>query len=85
MTLEKETAMLKNFWEKVKAFYVEAKSKLSTYIGLAIAALPQIHDNFADISQGWGGWLHAHQSTIYSALGIAVIWARVRRELSTPK
>ena len=75
-------------WLKAKAviFYREASTKVTTYVGLLIAASAEIRNQWPDITSqlphwGWVSWLETHA---YVLLGFAVVYARVRRLLGAP-
>jgi hypothetical protein len=68
-------------YAKVKLFINEARTKVTTYVGLLIAMLAEAHDSWSQFSGALPGWLHTHERQIYASLGILVIWTRVRRAL----
>lgn len=69
--------------DKLKRFWIEAKGKLSTYVGLAIASSAEIRDNWDGVSNFVKGHPHAEwvANHVFVALGLLVIYARVRRAL----
>lgn len=76
-------------WFQTKAllFFHEARTKVTTYVGLLIAASAEIRNQWPSITSqlpqwGWVTWLETHA---YVLLGFAVVWARVRRLLGTPQ
>ncbi len=76
-----------SYWIEIKArlvlFYQQAKGKLTTYVALFIAALPEIREQWADIvanSPNWK-WLHYAEHVGFKVVAILLIYARIRRAL----
>lgn len=70
--------------DKLKLFWSQAKNKLTTYVGLLIASAAEIRDNWSGVADFVKGhphleWLANH---VFVALGLLVIYARVRRALN---
>lgn len=79
-------SILQQIWSKALIFFNEARTKVTTYVGLLIAASAEIRNQWPDITSqlphwGWVSWLETHA---YVLLGFAVVYARVRRLLGTP-
>lgn len=69
---------------KIQLFFHEARTKLTTYVGLLIAASAEIRNEWPSITSqlphwSWVTWLESHA---YVLLGFAVVYARVRRLLN---
>jgi hypothetical protein len=73
-------------------FYHEAKSKVTTYVALAIATLAQVAEHAEDAYNSWpqiAGYLPSSHLLVsashyaLSALGILAVYTRVRRLLGT--
>jgi hypothetical protein len=78
-------ALIEILKAKATLFVREARGKLSTYIGLLIASSAEIRDQWPDIISGlpdwrWITWTEHHAFTL---LGLLVVYARVRRALSS--
>lgn len=78
----------------MKDFIRLARSKVTTYVALGIAALSQLADHAESLVSSWPtltAYLPQTQVMtsilhyIVSALGILVVYTRIRRELGTPK
>jgi len=78
----------------LKDFYAHAKGKLTTWLALGIAALSQLADHAEELIgqvPSLRPFLPASNVTVehalhgmLSALGVLVIWTRIRRLLGTP-
>ena len=78
---------LQRLQAKALLFFHEARTKVTTYVGLLIAASAEIRNEWPSITSQlphweWVSWLETHA---YVLLGFAVVYARVRRLLGTPK
>lgn len=70
-------------FEKLKFAFHEAKTKATTYVGLAIASSAEIRDQWPQIAVYTKGhptleWLSSHT---YVVLGLLVVYTRIRRAL----
>ena len=70
---------------KALLFFHEARTKVTTYVGLLIAASAEIRNQWPNITSqlpqwGWVSWLETH---VYILLGFAVVYTRVRRLLNS--
>lgn len=75
----------------IKAIYTEAKTKVTTYVALGIAAAAQVADRSEDIYNSFPalrGFLpqskHIDSAAHWAitVLGFLVVWTRVRRMLT---
>jgi hypothetical protein len=69
--------------KKLAVFYAEARSKVTTYVGLFIASAGEIRNSWPDLTSNlptwpWLTWIENHT---FVALGLLVIYTRVRRAL----
>lgn len=77
---------LKNLWAKaVKAFH-EAKTKATTYVALLVASAGELRGMWQWIVDNLPKgrlitWLETHA---FALLGVAMVWARIRRALQQP-
>jgi hypothetical protein len=68
-------------------FFHEARTKVTTYVGLLIASAGEIRASWPDVmaqlpSWPWLIWLANHT---FMLLGLLVIYTRIRRSLGNPK
>lgn len=78
-------------WQSIVRLYHEARTKVTTYVALVIAILSQLPEHAEDLRSAWPDLMSYLPSTTFlqhishytlSALGLLVIWTRVRRALS---
>jgi hypothetical protein len=79
--------------DKLRAFLREARTKATTYVALAIAGVSQLAEHAEDLVNGWPGLKaflpssavldHISHWTL-TALGLLVVYTRVRRLLGIP-
>lgn len=70
--------------QQITNFWAEAKGKLTVWLGLVIASASEIRESWGDLTDSlphwhWLVWIEHHA---FSALGLLVVYARVRRSLS---
>lgn len=68
---------------KTKLFYHHAKTKATTYVGLLIASAGEIRNEWPNVIESlptwrWLVWIEGHT---FTALGLLVVYTRVRRLL----
>jgi roadblock/LC7 domain-containing protein len=75
----------------ITQFYTLAKSKLTTYVALAIAALTLLADRADQLYAAWpqlaaylpaAPWMVSASHYVVMALGFLVVYTRIRRLLS---
>lgn len=79
----------------LQRLYSEAKSKVTTYLALGVAALSQAADHAQELHDSFSGDLQKYLPSgplvakglhyLLSALGFLIIWSRVRRFIAAPK
>lgn len=76
-------------------FWLHAKGKLTTWLALGIAGFSQLADHAEELRNEWPAlrtylpsvpWIDHVSHGILSALGVVIVWSRVRRLLQpTPE
>jgi hypothetical protein len=78
---------------KLTQFWMLARGKLTTWLALSVAGFSQLSDHAEEIRTSWpalrgylpsGDWVDHASHAILSALGLVIVYSRVRRLLHPP-